>query len=180
MDEVTGLPRVGERWFKYWGIEGKEWKEFLKNPGMDTTIFKNGIPSTILKSKWRNLLLVIQKFITCEDRFGSMFFYHVYLMMHFLEGNEINLPYFLLNSLRKMSSNTQRKIQFIENIMYHHGLVKMLIEAHLEKLEDNWESFIIRNNFKEIEQEEPSSSKVKRSRRKLSENPVGNPLPQPE
>jgi len=118
---------------------------------MGTTIFRKGIPSIALKSKWRNLLLVIKKFITCEGRFGSLCLYHVHLMMHFLEGNEINLPYFLLNSSRKMSGNTQRKIHSIENTLYHHGLVKMLIEDHLESIGDNWDNFLIRNNFKELE-----------------------------
>lgn len=137
---------------------------------MDTSVFKKGIPSTTLKSKWRNLLLAIQKFITCEGIFSGTFFYHICLMMHFLEGNEINLPYLLLNSLKKMTGNTQRKIQSIENTMCHHGLIKMLIESHLKSIGDDWESFIITNHFKEVEQEE-SSNKIKRSRRKLSLNP---------
>jgi len=106
MVEVIGLPIICERWFKNRDIEGNEWKEFLNNPGMDTTAFKNGILGIALKGKWRNLLLVIQKFITCEGRLGSMFFYHVHLMMNILDGNEINLPYFLLNNLRKMYGNT--------------------------------------------------------------------------
>lgn len=42
------------------------------------------------------------------------------------------------------------------------------------------ESFLIRNHFKEIEQEERSSSKVKRRRWKMSKNPIENTLPQPE
>ena len=80
---------------------------------MDASIFKKGIPSTTLKRKWRNLLLIIKTFITCEGRIGCMFFYHIRLMMQFLEGNEINLPYFLLKSLKKMTGNTQNKIQLL-------------------------------------------------------------------
>jgi len=104
---------------------------------MDISIFKKGIPSTALRSKWRNLLLLIPKFISFEGRFGCMFFYHIRLIMHFLEGNEINLPYFLLNSLRKMSGNVQKKIQFIETTMYDHGLIEILIEFHLKGLGDD-------------------------------------------
>ena len=63
--EATGLPRIGEKWFKNRGIETKDCKVFLKKPSMDTTIFKKGIPSTTLKSKWRNLLLINRKFVTC-------------------------------------------------------------------------------------------------------------------
>ena len=57
--EAIGLSRVGEKWFKIKGIEGEEWKTFLKTPSMDITIFKKGILSKTLKGKWRNLLLVI-------------------------------------------------------------------------------------------------------------------------
>lgn len=79
---------------------------FLKNPSMDIFVFKKGIQVTTLKTKWRNLLLIIQKFIIYEGRFGNIFFYHARLMMTLLDGNEINLPYFLLHSLRKMARNT--------------------------------------------------------------------------
>lgn len=49
MGEVTGLPRVGERWFKNRGIEGNEWKSFLKNLGMDITIFKRVFQAQLSK-----------------------------------------------------------------------------------------------------------------------------------
>lgn len=52
----------------------------------------------------------------------------------------------------------------------------MLIEAHLKNIGDDWESFLVRNHFKEVEQEEPNR-KTKRSRRKLSLNPKHD-LPQ--
>lgn len=72
--EATRLSRIGERWFKNRGIEGEKLKTFLKNPSMDITILKKGILSTTLKGKWRNMLLVIQKFFTCEGRFGCVLF----------------------------------------------------------------------------------------------------------
>ena len=67
----------------------------LKTPGMDVSIFKKGIPSSALKNKWRNMLLILKKFITGEGRFGTLYIYHIRLMMHFLD-EEINLPFFLL------------------------------------------------------------------------------------
>jgi len=80
IDEAMGLSRGGERWFKNIGIESEEWRIFLKNPSMEISIFKKGIPSTALK-------------------------------------NKIN--------------------QFIETIIYHHGLIKMLIEFHHKGLGDD-------------------------------------------
>ena len=66
----------------------------LKTPGMDIFVFKKGIPSSTLKNKWRNMLLILQKFITCEGRFGTLYVYHIRLMMNFLD-EEINLSFFL-------------------------------------------------------------------------------------
>lgn len=133
---------------------------------MDISIFKKGIPVMDLKSKWRNLMLIIHMFKTFEGIFGNMFFYHAWLMMNFLNGNEINLSYFLIQSLRKIAGNVQRKIQFINNALYHHGLLKILIEAHLRNIRDNWEDFFKRNHFKETEIEE-LSGKTKKSKRKM-------------
>ena len=108
--EAKDLPRVGERWFKNKKIHTEAWRVFLKNLGMDTSIYKKGIPSSALKNKWRNMLLILQKFITCEGKFGCMFFNHIRLLMKFLEDGEIHLPIFLMNSLKRMYTNVQKRI----------------------------------------------------------------------
>jgi len=99
--EVAGLPRIGESWFNNGKIEEREWRVFLNNIGMDISEFKKGVPVTDFKNKWRNLLLIIQNFITFEGKFGNMFFYYARLMMNFLDGNEINLEYFSTSKLKK-------------------------------------------------------------------------------
>jgi len=55
----------------------------------------------------------------------------------------------------------------------------MLFEAHLKNIGDDWESFLVKNHFKEVEQEEPNN-KIKKSRRRLSINPNNDLLPQQE
>jgi len=77
----------------------------------------------------------------------------------------MNLPYFLLNSLGKMATNVQNKVQCIESTMYHHGLVKILVEFHLQSTGDEWESFLIRNHFEERSPEKPVSSRTLRGRK---------------
>ena len=84
---------------------------------MDVTVFRKGIPISTLKNKWRSMLLILQKFITCEGRFGCMYVYHLRLLMNFLENGDINLPFFLLNSLTRMYSNVQKKIESLETTM---------------------------------------------------------------
>ena len=49
--EATRLPRQGERWFKNIEFHNESWKQILKSPGMDVTVFKKGIPSFTLKKK---------------------------------------------------------------------------------------------------------------------------------
>lgn len=69
-----------------------------------------------------------------------------------------------------MAGNIQRKIQSIDNSLYHNGLVKILIEAHLKKKGYNWEDFLIGNHFKEDERE-GHSDKTKKTRRKFPSTP---------
>ena len=51
--------------------------------------------------------------------------------------------------------------------------MKILIEAHLKRKGDIWEDFLIRNHFKEVEQEDPSN-KTRKIRRNLPSNPKEN------
>ena len=97
-----------------------------------------------------------------------MFFYHARIMMHFVDGFEINLPYFLLQSLKKMTFNIQRESRSIDNSLYHHELIKNLIEAHLQAKGDNWQDFLVRNHFIEAPEKQPNY-RVKQSR--INPNP---------
>jgi len=60
--KATSLPQTGERWFKNRAVEDQQWKQILKNPGMDTSIFTKGIPVSLVKEEWKTLLLLVQKF----------------------------------------------------------------------------------------------------------------------
>jgi len=53
--------------------------------------------------------------------------------------------------------------------MYHHGLVKILVEFHLQSIGDDWECFLIRNHFEEKSPEKPSSNKILRGRKRTIE-----------
>jgi len=63
---ATELPQEEERWFKNKYFDERAWMIILRNPGMDITVFKRGIPVSTLEEKWTSLLLIIQNFITCE------------------------------------------------------------------------------------------------------------------
>ena len=133
---ATDFPEEGERWFKNKCLDEQAWRVILRNPGMDVTVFTRGIPIHALKEEWAGLLLIIKKFITCEGRFGTMYMYHTRLLMNFLEKQTLNLPYFLLLSLKKMSTTVQKNIGDIEPHLYHHGLVRILVEDQLKRNKD--------------------------------------------
>lgn len=102
-----------------------------------------------------------------------MYVYHIRLLTNFLENGEINLPFFLLNSFKRMALNVQKRIQFIDITMHHHGLVKILIEFHLISIGDTWEDFLIRNHIQEAP-ESPKEENFIRSRRKKTDINVEN------
>lgn len=130
---------------------------------MDTSFFRKGIPISALEGKWSSMLLILQKFITCEGRFGSMYVYHLSLLMNFLEDGTLNIPLFMFNSLRRMATNAQKKIEAIEITLCRHGLVKILVEHHLKSVGDTWDDFFLKNFFQDTP-ELPKRSSIKRSR----------------
>jgi hypothetical protein len=93
------------------------------------------------------MLFVLQKFVTCEGRYGLVFYYHLRLLLHFFKGHELNMPFFLHNSLNKMKFTIQKSSHKLESSLYHYGLVKMLIMARLQQMGDTWDDFLQRNQF---------------------------------
>ena len=68
-----------------------------------------------------------------------------------------------------MASNVQKRIQFIDTTMHHHGLVKILIEFYLRSIGDTWEDFLVRNHFQEQPESPPKEENVRRSKRKKTD-----------
>ena len=91
---ATGLSLTGERWFKYKQMEVTEWRQMLKNPCQDVS-FRTGVSRKYFKKEWRSVLDIIHRYVTCEGRLSSAYFYHLRLMTVFF-GLLINLPYYLV------------------------------------------------------------------------------------
>ena len=64
--------------------------------------------------------------------------------MHFI-GFQLNVPFYLLRSLYKMSKRYKR--QSVDSSLFHHGLIKILLIHHLSNVGDCWDGFLIRNGF---------------------------------
>jgi hypothetical protein len=89
-----------------------------------------GMPIELFKTCWHGLLLIIKKFITCEGCYGLVFLFHICLLMVF-QGFSLNVPFYLLKILRKMSKFYQRPNPNPESSLFHHGLIHILVNFHL-------------------------------------------------
>ena len=69
-----------------------------------------------------------------------------------------------------MAGMVQKRVQFIDNTMHHHALIKILIEFHLKSIGDTWDDFLFRNHFQEKEEKHPSDKKGKIGRKRKTEN----------
>jgi hypothetical protein len=106
---------------------------------------------SLVKKKWHFLLGIIQGYITCEGRYSLYFIHHFLLLMVFM-GYELNIPFFLLKSILKMAHFYQRDHLSSEINIFHHGLMRVLVEFQLNQNNDSWEEFVKINLFLEKSQ----------------------------
>ena len=106
--QVTGLPQTRERYFKTKNFKDKSWASFVSRARVAAVNWKKGIPRSWLIHPWDELAYLIQKFITCEERFSIIYLYDIKLLQHLKSDCEINMPYFLLQSLSKMAKAVQK------------------------------------------------------------------------
>jgi hypothetical protein len=100
VSKVTEIQSKGERWFKNDKIEEVPWSLFMAS--RKTTCCIKGIPIALLKPRWHSLLLILNKFVTCEGQYKMFFLYHIHLLMNFIRF-ELDRPFYLLMILYKMS-----------------------------------------------------------------------------
>ena len=98
--EATGISLEGERWFKKHLFE-VDLSMFLLH-GYEKLYWSKGSHLNNIKQEWRDMLNVVQRYITCEGRFATVFKYHLRFLLHLNGESRLNLPYYLLKSLEKM------------------------------------------------------------------------------
>jgi len=136
--EATSLPNTGEQWFK--GNYDKDkfhWNHFFSRNSPKE--FGKGLHVGLLKKRYYEFMLVIMNYITCEGAYSLIQPYHVRLLMVF-EGHSLNLPYYLLKSLKKMSKAYQRTSS--PRSLFHHGLICIILKHQLVKYHISWNKFL--------------------------------------
>lgn len=129
----TCLPTIGEQWFKKERLGKKRWHQFVDDIKIKVD-WKKGLLQSAMINKWRDLLFISFKFVTCEGCYTLAFMYHLQLLLHFELGELLNFPYYLLRSLTKMVKGVHSgKGSLVSNMLYHHALIMILIKNLLEE-----------------------------------------------
>ena len=139
ISQVTWLPQIGEKWFKKQHIDDKSWTLYI-NKSRKVCNWVSGVSRSWLKSPWDEIAYLVQKYVTCEGRFSLLFLYHIGILQHLNQEKLMDMLYYLLQSLKKMSTQV-KKNKNKERSMYHHGLIKMLVEYELNQKGQSWNIF---------------------------------------
>ena len=136
--EATSLSNTGEEWFKgKYDKKNFHWNHFFKRNSPNE--FGKGLPLGSLKKKHCEFMFIILDYITCEGRYSLLHAFHIKLLM-VSEGRTVNLPYFLLKSLSKMSRAYQKASN--PQSLFHHGLICIILKHELVKYHISWDRFL--------------------------------------
>ena len=106
-----------------------------------------GVPIQKFKPEWIEPIKILQSYITCEGRFAFVFKYHFRFLQHLSHDSKMNLPFFLLKSLQKMSRRVKEHQDHTKQSVFHDGLIKLVISTVLQKREKTWEYFLFWSSF---------------------------------
>jgi hypothetical protein len=138
--EATGLPQLGVIWFSKKASILAAKVNFLRGEEQVKEKGK-GIDRTSLPPPWKDVSYFVQRYITCEGRFTIVFNYHFMLLSHLHHGKFLNIPYFLLESMKLMASSVHQS-KHPQACVSNHGLIKLLVIHALEQKNGMWLEFI--------------------------------------
>jgi hypothetical protein len=127
----------GERWWKKEHVVTKFVNQFLL-PNKQNSNWRRGVPHSWIRLEWHTALIIIHRYITCEGRFSLVYIYHIRILMHLNGDYPLNLPYFLLKSLTKMSKRVQSLSTNAKSSLFHQVLIKTLVMSALRELQKTW------------------------------------------
>lgn len=126
LSQVFNLPLNGERWFKNHKVDEDSLLQFLK-PEAPKPDWSVGIPIKHLYEKWAAAIIAIRQYITCEGRYNYLYRFHLRFLLHLTGEKEMNLPFFLIKDLIKISVKIQKNPLAIDSSLAHHSLITMIV-----------------------------------------------------
>jgi hypothetical protein len=142
ISEEIQLPTTGQRWTKGQHVDKNLCTQLLK-PQYRETQWSEGTSRSWLEPQWAQLLAILQHYLMCEGRYTIVFPCHARLLLHFKGNHLLNIPFFLLKSLKKMAEQV-RKAKDFRGSLFHFGLVKIFIKSALSKKKETWDMFTVK------------------------------------
>jgi hypothetical protein len=156
---ATGIPLLGEKWFKAMALSSSYAKDLFK-PQYQGNDLSKSMPRSQLIEQFDRVLKIIQRYFTCEGRFNTLYQYHIRMLLHFTGKVEMNIPYYVLRSIGKMSDMIQDKSKDVDSSLFHSRLIRMLVSEEFGKKEISWEHFVVTSHFKLDLAPNPQSQKA--------------------
>ena len=136
-------------------------------PGFEKLDWDKGIHLNNIKPEWRNILNIIQRYITCEGRFAIVFRYHLRFLLHLNGESILNFPcYNLFKSIEKVVTQVRNHPEHTSHSIFHHGLIKHLITTELEKIDRSWQHFIFWYGFEPKSQMHDDDKEIRKKYRR--------------
>ena len=107
------------------------------------------------------MLIVVQRYITCEGRFNTTHLLHMRFLFHISGYKSLNLPYFLHTDLLKISKKIQSNPSPPPHHIFHVGLIKILVKFELDKKNKSWDTFVKEVGFSQLTQKKKIGRPVK-------------------
>ena len=156
------LPLNGERWFKNRKVNEGSLLQFLK-PECQNPDWNKGIPAKHLQEKWEMAMIAIKQYITCEGRYKRLYKFHLRFLLHLTGEQQMNLPFYLIKDLTKISTKIQKNPMAIDSSLAHHSLITMIVFNQVVKTGLSIRSFLNDAGFIQKEKlQEMVKSKVKK------------------
>jgi len=123
ISKAARLRIEGYRWTKHCKLPEDSWTKFVSIPFQISKVWRKGFQRKLSRKPWRNIALIVHKFITCEGHFSVIMHYHIRILLHLKQENALNPPFFLtLKDLNRMAKTYQRRAQ--ASRVFHVGFIK--------------------------------------------------------
>ena len=142
--KAIGIADEGEFWFKKVPFAFNSENFLLPNVVAD---WGKGVHIQKFKPEWRDPINILKSYITYEGRYASVFKYHIRFLHHLSQESKMNLPFFFLKILQKMSSRVREHHDHTKESIFHHGLIKLIISTVLQKKGKTWDKFLFWSGF---------------------------------
>lgn len=128
--ETFKLDNSGEHWFKKGEVDEPLLNQFLL-PEVQNPNWSKGIPINFIRKEWKIILVLIKNYISCEGRYNLISRFHIKFQLHMTEHAKINLPFFIIKRLHKMSEKVQKFRKVAMTSLAHPCLITALVYHEL-------------------------------------------------